>query len=195
MMKPVRILLAIVALLALGGCFPSMTSHPIGTTVGLKVDPALLGTWKSDPDPDNKRISYYHFLTGPKDTITAMIVPDRGEASDIIMMTLTTAHLGKSAFMNVRVLNGFNPDVKDQPPGSIPVLYSFGAKGTLTFTLLDEDKVKDAIKTHKIAGDAGEKDSDDATITADGPALDKFFLSPVGLALFQTRFVVLHKID
>jgi hypothetical protein len=194
-MQSVRFTLAILALLVLAACYPPVTRNPIGTTVGLKPDPAILGTWKSQPDPDNHRAGYYHFLSQQDGAITVVLVPDKGDASDVLLARLTTARLGKVGFMNVRLMDTPKTEAKDQPPGTVPILYRIDAKGILSLYMLDEDLTKAAIKAHKLAGDAGKEGTDDATITADGPALDKFFQSPAGLALFTKPFGVLHRID
>jgi hypothetical protein len=195
-MRSIRSSLAILAVLALAACYPPTTDHPIGTTTGLKPDPLLEGTWKAtEPDPKEHKVAYYHFLPDKDGTITAILVPDKGAPSDLLMVRLTTAHLGKSGFMNVRLLDGIKTEAKDQPSGTLPILYLFDGPNTLRFTMLDEDRVKDAIKAHKVAGGPSPYDKNDIVITADGPALDKFFQSAAGLALFTKTFAVLHRLN
>jgi hypothetical protein len=194
-MKSIRSSLAILALLALAACYPPTTDHPIGTSAGLKPDPMFEGTWKAGPDPDEHKIGYYHFLPGSDGTITALLVPDKGAPTDVVVVRFTTAHLGKWGFMNVRLLDGMTTESKDQPSGSIPVLYHFDGANTLSFSMLDEDHLKEAINAHRIAGGPSPYDKNDIAITADGPALDKFFQSAAGVALFTKPFAVLHKIN
>ena len=185
------------ALLALTACYPPTTDHPVGTTAGLKPDPMLEGTWKATPDPtsDDKQVGFYHFLPNKDGTITVLLVPEKGAASDVLALKITTAHFGKAGFMNVRLLDGLTTEAKDQPSGTVPVLYYFDNPTTLRYTLLDEDLVQDAIKAHKIAGGPSAYDKNDVAISADGATLDKFFASPAGLALFKKQFQVLHKLN
>ncbi len=96
--------------------------------------------------------------------------------------------------MNVRLVS--TGDKPEGPhPGTIPMLYQIDAKGTLTIAMLKESLVKDAIRAGKIAGDAGKQSMDDAVITADGPALDRFLTSRSGLMLFDKPFLVAHRVD
>ena len=196
-MKIIGLILAAAAALALSACFPPTTTHPVGTTIGLKNDPLLVGTWKADPPPDetDHKFYYYHFLPGKDGTILAVLAPGDGEESDLILVKLTTVRLGAAGIMNVRFLPG--PDNADvgRPAAAIPVLYRLDAKGTLLLFTPNEGKVKDAIRAGKISGNTGENSSGDAVITADGPALDRFFLSPAGLALFDNKVTVLKKSD
>ena len=196
-MKTFGLILAAAAALALSACFPPTTSHPVGTTIGLKNDPLLAGTWKADPAPDEKdgKFFYYHFLPGKDGTILAALAPSNGEPSDLILVRLTTVRVGAVGFMNARLLPGPDGDSSGEPPGTIPVLYRLDAKGRLLLFTPNEDAVKEAIKAGKIAGTTGETSSGDAVITADGPALDKFILSPAGRALFSNPIGVLTKLE
>ncbi|HTP78012.1 MAG TPA: hypothetical protein VMJ73_13660 [Rhizomicrobium sp.] len=196
-MKTFGLALAALAALALSACYPPTTTHPVGTTVGLKSDPALIGTWKSGPDPDRKpgEFYYYHFLTN-KDGILVVMVPSTGgEASDVIAADITTAQFGKFGVMNATLVPPPDSDDKEPMPHSVPILYRTDAEGRITLYLPDEDATKDAIKAGKIAGDPGKSGTDDAVITADGPALDKFIASKEGQALYTKPFAVLTKLN
>lgn len=194
-MTYLRLLLLAAAVLALAACYPATTSHPIGTTVGLKTDPALLGTWKA-PDPNNHRTLYYHLLSAKDGSIFAILVPDQGEDSDVSMLKIKAARFGNFGIFNVRLM--MDPEheapAADQPSGSVPILYRLQPNGTLKIFGLDEDAVKKAIDTHKIAGTTGEGGNGDTVITADAATLDKFFRSPAGLALFDKLFATLTKV-
>jgi len=192
--KAIRLALLALAALALAGCYPPTTKHPVGTTVGLKNDPLLLGTWKAAPQSGAKEneFFYFHFLAA-KDGILAVLVPNGGSASDLLLVKLTTARLGTAGIMNTRLVPGPDADSSEQPPGTIPVLYRLDAQGRLLLFTLDEDATKNAIRAHKISGTGITSGTDDAVITADAPALDKFFRSPAGLALFTNQIATLTK--
>jgi len=194
-MPYLRVLLLAAAMVALAACYPPVTSHPVGTTVGFKSDPALLGLWKSQPDPDNHRSYYYHLLDAKDGAMLAVLVPDRGEASDVMMFKLKAARFGNNfGYLNVRAMMDPEHESRDQPSGFVPVLYRVERNGTLNIFMMDEDRTKNAIRAHKIAGTIGTAETDDAVITADGAALDKLFRSPAGLALFEKPFATLTKV-
>jgi hypothetical protein len=192
-MKAIGHTLAALTALALAACYAPTTSRPVGTTVGFKVDPALIGLWQAAPEPGSHDFYYYHLLETKDGAMFAVLVPDRGKSGDVMMFKLKTARFGNFGFLNVRVMKDPENEAPDQPPGTVPVLYRFAAKDKLEIFIADEDATKNAIRAHKIAG-TKTGDSDDAVITADGPALDKFFRSRAGLALFQKPFAVLTRV-
>lgn len=196
-MKTFAPILAALAALVLSACYPPTTTHPVGTTIGIKNDPLLDGTWKAEPEPDSTsgKFYYYHFLTAKNESILAVLVPSAGAANDLMLFRLTTARFGKFGIMNARLEAGPESDGSEQPPGSVPVLYRVDAKGKLTLYLLDEDATKEAIRAGRIAGDAGKAGTDDAVISADAPTLDKFFQSRTGQGLFKKPFAVLTKVN
>ena len=174
-MTRLKFALALLTALALGGCYPPITSNPVGTTTGLNADPALSGMW-TGTDHDGKG-HYVHFLYQSGGTITVLIV-DRGpKAEDWVSLTATTARLGANRVMNAKLLwtdNQPEADIK----GTVPVLYRFDAKGGLTLALMDENLVKAAIAAGRIKGTVEKGAMGDAVITADPKALDAFFASP-----------------
>ena len=196
-MKAIRLAFLALAALALAACFPPTTKHPVGSTIGLKNDPLILGSWKAAPRPDakNNEFFYFHFLAG-KNGILAVLVPNGGAASDLLLVELTTVRLGAVGILNARLVPGPDADTSNSsadPAGTIPLLYRLDARGRLLLFTLDEDATKDAIRAHKIAGTLGTSGTGDAVITADAPALDKFFRSPAGLALFKSQFQIMTK--
>jgi hypothetical protein len=193
--KAIRLAFFALAALALSSCYPPITRHQVGTTIGLKNDPLLLGSWKSEPQSGGKEneFFYFHFLPAKDGTMLAVLVPHGGSASDLMLVKVTTVRLGAAGILNARLVPGPDSDSSQQPPGSIPILYRLDARGRMLLFMLDEDATKKAIRAGRIAGTTGKSDTDDAVITADGPALDKFFRSPAGLALFKSPFETLTK--
>jgi hypothetical protein len=195
--KSIRLAFLALTALALAACFPPTTKHPVGSTIGLKNDPLILGSWKAAPRSGDKEneFFYFHFLAG-KHGILAVLVPNGGAASDLLLVELTTVRLGAVGILNARLVPGPDADTSNSsadPAGTIPLLYRLDARGRLLLFTLDEDATKDAIRAHKIAGTLGTSGSGDAVITADAPALDKFFRSPAGLALFKNQFQIMTK--
>ena len=191
-MKAIRVTLAALALLALAACYPPTTITPVGTTVGFKNDTALVGLWRSLPDHDNNRTYYFHFLDGKNGEMFAVLVG--GDISDVAIYKLKVARFGDIGFLNVRAMMDPKHEAPDQPKGTVPILYRFVANNRLAISTLEEDATKTAIRAHKIAGTDGTGGTDDAVITADGAALDKFFHSRAGLALFKEPFATLTKV-
>lgn len=187
--------LALVAALALAACYPPVTSHPIGTTAGLKQDPALEGTWKG-MDLQGKP-GYAHFLARDNGAATMVVlVPAHGSGdADVVIAVVTSVRFGSFGYLNARLAQANGEDLKDQPPGTVPVLYRIDAKGTMTLALMDETAAKAAIAAGRIRGTVEQGSMGDATITADPKALDAFFASPAAVALFAKPFFTLHKVD
>ncbi|MEI9995669.1 MAG: hypothetical protein WDM91_13825 [Rhizomicrobium sp.] len=194
-MTGLRTALALCAALILAGCYPPTTSRPVGTTAGLRNDPALTGTWRTLPLADDRGGTYFHFLPEGDDRFVVAVVPAHGEAGDLVVATVSSARYGRFGFLNARLLETAGKRESEQPPGTVPILYRFDAKGVLSLAMMDEDATKAAIRAHKIAGSAGKAGTDDATITADSRTLDKFLSSPAGQALFAKPFGVMKKVD
>jgi hypothetical protein len=187
-----RFALALFATLALAACYPPTTSHPVGSTVGLKADPALTGVWKGI-DHDGKA-HYVHFLHQSDGTLTILIVETGDKAEDWYSVTATTAQLGANRLMNAKLLWTDNKPETDIP-GTVPVLYRFDAKGTLTLALMNEDAAKAAILAGKIKGTVEKGAMGDAVITAAPATLDKFMASPEVVKLFAAPAFILHRVE
>lgn len=196
-MKAFAFVIAAVVALTLSACFPPYTTHPLGTTIGLSNDPLLAGTWRADPPSGDTsgKFQYYHFLPAKNGTILAVAVPSVGESSDLLLVRLTTARVGAVGIMNARLMPGPDSDASGQAPGTIPVLYRQDAQGRLLLFTPNEDAVRDAIKAGTIGGTVGKDGAGDAVVTSDGPALDKYFLSKTGLALFTDLQLTLTKVN
>ncbi|MEJ0027303.1 MAG: hypothetical protein WDN01_14860 [Rhizomicrobium sp.] len=191
-MTRIKIALALAATLVVTACYPPTTSHPVGTTAGLKPDPVLTGTWKGT-NSDGKPF-YLHFLQQSDGTLSAVIVESGPKAEDWNVVTATTATLAGNHYMNARLL-WTNGKPEEAPAGTVPVLYRLDAKGVLTFSLLDEGAVKAAITSGKIKGTVEKAELGDATITAGPKALDAYFAAPGTAKLFSNTLFAVHKVD
>jgi hypothetical protein len=197
-MTRIKFAVAFLAVLALAGCYPPVTSSPVGTTAGAKDDPTLTGTWKGTDS--EKKVTYLHFLPRPQsDEKMAILVPSGGEMADLMIVTFSTARFGSFGYMNVRFAKSDGKPIEDQPPGTVPVLYRLDAKGALTLALMDEKLVKDAVKAHRLKGTfektIGGGDDGDVTITETPAALDRLFAAPSVTTLFAKPFLTLHRVD
>jgi hypothetical protein len=190
-MKSLRIALTLAAALALSGCYDT-TTHPLGTTAGIKPDPVLTGTWAGVDS--NGKPGYFHFLPQSDGSITVIIVEDGKIDNDWNVGAITTTKLGANRLMNARLVQGNGKPVTDQPPGTVPVLYRIDAKGTLTVALPHEETMRDAVKAGRIKGHAEDGAYGDVTITADPKTLDAFFARPDIDKLFSTPFFTLHRV-
>ncbi len=185
--------LALVAVLALAACYPPVTLHPIGTTAGVQQDPVLSGTWKGT-DAQGKP-GYVHFLARDNGAATMVVLLPAQGSGDVVIAVVTSVRFGHFGYLNARLTEANGEELKDQPPGTVPVLYRLDAKGTLTLALMDETATKAAIAAGRIKGTAEKGETGDAVITADPKALDAFFASPAAAALFAAPFFTLHKVD
>ena len=203
-MRLMRIALAIAAMLVAAGCLPVTSKTPVGTTVGLGADDALVGTWvarsddQADKDGKDKGPLYLHFLQG-KDggALSVLWVSASGgkDNSGWMSFAVSTAKLGDNRYINaVQTSEDGKPVDGALKDASFPLLYSFGKHHRLTLYLLDEDKVKDAIQAGKIAGTVEPGSSGDVKITVDAAALDAFMAKPEAADLFKV-FIVLRKVE
>lgn len=180
----------------LTGCLPVTSKTPVGTTAGLGVDAALYGSWKGhNPDDAAAKDGFVHFMAGKDGVMTASLVMAAGDSDDgWTIFRVRTASLGKNHILNAQMT--FD---KDAPADGalknlhVPLLYVLKGK-TLTLCLLDEDKVKAAIKAGTLKGTIEAGDSGDAAITEDAAALDTFFAKPQAAALFKP-LLVLKKVE
>lgn len=189
--------------LILAGCLPVTTTAPVGTTVGLGADPALIGTWMPVPDKDGDKDSngdapgYFHFLKADDGTLTALLVStgNAKKTGEWSLYHVTTASLGGRHFMNVRIVSDNGKADKDGELGNIPVLYRIDDDGQLSLYLIDEDKAKAAIADGKIDGTIGKGSSGDAVMTASPETLDAFIASDDGATLFTEKLVTLRRAE
>ena len=191
-----RMMMAVAAALILAGCLPVTTKTPAGTTAGLKNDAALYGTWKGK-NPDDKAApdGFFHFMQAKNGGFDIALAMAQGSSDDgWSAFTATTATLGKNHVLNAVMTYDKNAPVEGTlKNANIPLLYVVKGR-TLTLYLLDEDKIKAAIKAGKIAGTVGTGDNGDAVITAGAAELDGFLARPDAAQYFQRMFV-LRKVD
>jgi hypothetical protein len=191
-MTRIKFAVAFLAVLALAGCYPPITTHPLGSNAQTKPDAALAGTWKG-VDTDGKP-RYVHFLQQSDGTLSAVVVESGAKAEDWFAAKLTCAKLGANRFLNGR-LEWTNDKPENEIPGTVPILYEIDAKGALTLALMDEDKVKDAVRAGKIKGTIEKGQMGDVTITESPAALDRLFAAPSVTTLFAKPFLTLHRVD
>jgi hypothetical protein len=188
-----RIAAALACALLLAGCLPVTSKNPVGTTTGLGADQALYGTWIGH-NPDNKAdksAAYFHFLQGKDGTLAALMVfSGSGKDDGWSAFNVRTAVLGKNHFLNaVETLDNGEPTEGNLKTANIPLLYSIKGR-TLTLYLLEEDKVKEAVKAGAIAATVEPRESGDVVITADAAALDAYMTKPEAAKLFKILFVL-----
>jgi hypothetical protein len=188
-------MLAAAAALFLTACLPVSTTSLVGTTAGLGSDPALIGMWHGEDEKDKP--GYIIFFPEEDGTIKALVFapPARNDKSGWDAYGVRTAAFGSRHYMNVEPIesNGKTVDSKVAKP-NFPVLYTIDGKGGLTLWLIDEDAAKGAIKSGRIAGRIEPGDFGDVILTAAPAALDAFFASDAGRALFKKPFAALRRV-
>ncbi|MBI3677123.1 MAG: hypothetical protein HY243_10980 [Proteobacteria bacterium] len=184
--------------LLVAACLPVTSTSPVGSTAGLKSDPALFGIWKGKPKgADNN--SYFVFLPPKGDAQDDMggvlIFSLDPNDSGLMTMSIQTSELGNLHFMNARMVSeDAKPSDDPESKNTFPVLYEF-SHGKLTLYLIDEDAVKAAIAAGKIEGMIEPGTYGDVVITASPEKLDAFMQSKDGRALFREAFAVLMKVE
>jgi hypothetical protein len=196
-MNVIRIAAALACAVLLAGCLPVTSKTPIGTTVGLGTDTAVIGTWKGrgvDAEPD-KKDAFLHFMLGKDGSMTAALIFATGTSDDgWTIFNARAATLGKNKILNV--VETFDKDAPAEgglKNASIPVLYVVKGR-TLTLYLLDEDKTKEAIKAGKLKGTVEDGTAGDVTITSDAAELDAFMATPEAVGLFKP-LMVMKRVD
>ena len=183
------------AALLLAACLPVTTDHPVGSTVGFKPDPALIGMWKGHGDSKDDKNGYFAFLRNDDGSMTAMLVTFETDADQWNVYEADVATLGANHIMSVRLKSeDGKPANEEDARQIIPIRYDIGKDGKLTLSLLDDKATTAAIKAGRIKGTVHEGSEDDGHITADPKELDAFFATKEGAALFSAKLVVLAKV-
>jgi hypothetical protein len=197
-MKIVHFAVVGMAVLFVAGCLPVTTKNPVGTTTGFKQDPAIVGVWKVEPQKDHKdnNQGFLAFLNAEEEgAMTAIMLAPGKDAGDWGVYTLKPAALGQNRFLNAwTVINNGKAADKDEAATDFLLMYRLGKDGKLSLYLVDEDKAREAVKAGKIKGDFGQGSMSDVHITAEPAALDKFFASKEGMALFTKPFAVMNRV-
>jgi hypothetical protein len=198
-MKIVRF--AVAAMLVVAACGPVTTRNPVGTTASFQQDPALVGLWKGEPDPnkdrnDDDKPGYLAFLNGSEDgTMTGLLVAPAKGSGDWGYYKLKPTTLGANHYLNAwAVMTDDHAADPSEANADVLLLYRFAKDGKLMLYMLDEDATRAAIKAGKIKGEVGQGSTGDVRITAEPRALDAFFAGKQGAALFVKPFAVLRRV-
>ncbi|HVV66289.1 MAG TPA: hypothetical protein VHC42_12535 [Rhizomicrobium sp.] len=194
-MKILRLACLAAAALIVAACLPVTTKNPIGTTVGFKSDPALIGIWKGHGRNDSKD-GYLTFMNNGDGTMTALLFSRDEDEGEWATYTLEGATLGENRILNARAALKNGKAVSDEESSQImPLLYRFEKDGSLSLSLLDEKSVKAAIRSGRLKGEVGEGDAGDARITEEPAALDAFFGSKEAGRMFSEDLLVMRRAD
>ncbi len=188
---------ALFAMLALAACLPVSSKVPVGTTVGFKPDPVLLGTWKArDPDGGNEP-AYIHFLGNDDGSMSAVLVepPQKENLGEYSVYRLRVAALGVNHIVNVQEVsnNGKSADGPLATENTL-LLYRQDAKDRLTLYQMDDKAVAALIRSGAITGEIEPGQDGDVRITADATALDTFMRTERAANLFSKQLVTLTKV-
>lgn len=196
-MRRTLFLLALTGALALAACLPVTSRVPVGSAVGFKPDPALLGTWKAH-DAETDTPVYVHILGNEDGSMTAVLVtpPHLQNLGDWSIYTLRAATLGTNQILNVQeqFANG-KPSSGPLATQNILLLYRATGGGTLVLYQMDDKATAAAIRDRAVVGEIDPGEDGDVRITASEPALDKFFASPRAAKLFSKPLVTLTRVE
>ncbi len=196
-MKFTRFVLLAAAALFVAACLPVTTKNPVGTTVGFKADPALIGVWKGPgPNRTTRGQTYVAFLNAGEDgTMTALLFFPAEKNGDWEAYTLRAALLGENHIMNANFAHSSGQVSAEEAKMTFPLLYEIRKNGSLALALLDEKKVKDAIRSGRIEGKIDPGKTGDVHMTADPKQLDTFFATKEATAFFAKKFAVMHRVN
>ncbi|HTQ12892.1 MAG TPA: hypothetical protein VMH86_03375 [Rhizomicrobium sp.] len=193
-MKIVRLAALACVLLAAAACLPVATTTPVGTTVGLRPDPALSGgMWKGHGETPGQTV-YAGFFAHDDGSITALLVSPGGKDEGWATYSIQTATLGPYSYMNAREVSTDGKPVSDaEAQKMFPLLYRVNGDGALVIYLMDENKAAAAVRAGRIAGTVEPGSDGDVTITAPAADLDAFMQTPAGRALFVKPLAIFKK--
>lgn len=190
-------LAALAAAMALTACLPVTSKVPVGSTVGFKADPTLLGSWRAR-DPDADAAAFIHIVGNEDGSMTAIVVepPHNDSNGDWSAYRLNAATLGTNHIVNVEEAIENGKPVKQAPsePRFVFLSRVTGADTVVLYEMAD-DATAAAIRAHEIAGEIDSGKEGDVRITADEPALDAFMKTPRAAKLFTKPLVTLTRIE
>ncbi len=196
-----RAAIALCTSLLAAACLPVTTSVPVGSTAGFKPDPSLTGTWiatSADKNDKDSGAAYFHFLPQADGSMTVVMVPYKAsdkDAGDWSVYKVQAATLGANHYLNAQEISNNGQAPEDSLSKTFPLLYRTSGDGRVTLYLVDEDAAKAAIQAGKIKGEIEPGEFGDVHITADAAALDAFFASPQGLALFTKPLLTMRRAE
>jgi hypothetical protein len=194
-----RAFVAAAAALLLTACLPVTTKVPVGTTVGFKPDPMLLGTWRARGTNEKEGASNLTFLANNDGTMTAVLVtpPHDHWGGEWGAYELHAATLGANHYLNAReiIANGKIDHESPLTKRNIVLLYRAAGRGRIEIYQMDDKAAAAAIKAHEIAGDIEPGQDGDVHITADEPALDAFMRSSRAAAMFTKPLITMTRVD
>lgn len=192
-MRFIRLAAALCIALIATACLPVTSTVPIGSSIGFKPDPALVGMWKGHGESPSET-TYLSFFPQDDGTITALMVTPDGKDTGWSAFSLQTATLGANHFMNAHeVLSDGKPASDEDAQKTFPLLYRVNGDGALVIYLLDEKKAAAAIHAGKIAGTIEPGNFGDVAITAQASDLDAFMQTPDGRALFVKPLAIFKR--
>ena len=195
-MRLVRLVFAVAAASALlGACLPVTTRVPAGSTMGFKVDPVLVGTWRGVAS-DQDTPAHIQILGNDDGTMTAVVVTpaDKGTRGDRSIYRLRAAALGANHILNAREVSLIGKaDTGPLTREHVLLAYRVEARGKIGLYRMDDEATAAAIRAGEIAGEIEPGETGDVRITATEPALDRFLGTPRAARLFNKLLVTLTR--
>lgn len=195
-MRSVRLVFAVAAASALlGACLPVTTRVPAGSTIGFKIDPVLVGTWRGVAS-DQDIPAYVHILGNDDGTMTAIVVTPafKENQGDWSVYKLRAATLGVNHILNAQEVSA-NGKTSEGPLAQEHVLlaYRIQSHDNIGLYHMDDHATAAAIRAGEIAGEIEPGETGDVRITAAEPALDRFLGTPRAARLFNKLLVTLTR--
>jgi len=168
----VPLMVAFLALLAVGSCEPPESDNPLSDPAQPSADARLAGVWAGHMDGDEDT-AYLIFVTKEdRTTDIALIGADPSDGANVLQYNFFTTVIDSAFYMNLRKKLVTEPDEPEYTisPRYFFAKYDLSKDGTLTISYMNPETVERAIDDGVLEGTSGE----DARITSDTKKLAAF---------------------
>ena len=159
-------LFAVAAAVMLSGCY--VTSQKLPASSGPVMDEKLVGSWHALNEDGKPEDTFLHFISaGDKKPLALVVIDSRNWST----YAFTSLQIGKRQMFAAKQTGAMR---EKQEPNYILGFYE--VKGdTVEFSLINPDKMRDAIKAHEIKGRVDKGQSDKVILSASPQELAAYF--------------------
>jgi hypothetical protein len=160
--------LLLTGLLFTTGCVPEF-KNPLPAPKAMKADPALLGTWVSEPDKAGNisQVSFFARMSGWM-YIVFIDGPGRYDDVDVSIFEAYSTNVNKDTFLCLRPRKQDLQDQKNREPTYMLAYYQVSQRGILNVNLFDQDAVEGMVEKGLLKGEFKEVNGEKELIKVGG---------------------------